>query len=130
MNVTRNIALSGLQAAATRLQVSAANVANLTARGEAPADGGEAEGLFKPGHVVQTATANGGTAAKVRPVEPAHVLIPDPNRESGVAAVPNVNLANELVQQTIAETSFKANAAVLRTVDEIEETLLNIKRQP
>ncbi len=127
MNVTRSIALSGIQAAATRLQVSAGNVANATARGEAPADGGEAQGLYRPGEVVQTAAANGGTEAKTRPVEPAHITVPDPNSDSGTAAVPNVDLAKEVAEQAISEVAYKANAEVLRTVGELERTLLDIK---
>ena len=41
--------------------------------------------------------------------------------------MPNVNLAEELVTQILAENAYAANAAAIRTQDEVTDSLLDIK---
>jgi len=120
-----NIALSGLQAASTRLAVSAGNVANVTARRPLDADG-NATGLYQPQRTVQTSTIGGGTQATAAAITPAHQPIADPTSPTGLAAVPNVDLGHEAVEQIQAELSYKANAAIIRTAWDMEKTLLDM----
>ena len=120
-----HIALSGLQAASTRLAVSAGNVANMTARRPLEADG-NAPGLYRPQRTIQTSTVGGGTQASTAAIEPAQLAIADPNSPTGQAAVPNVDLGREAVEQIQAELSYKANAAIIRTAWDMEKSLLDM----
>ena len=127
--------LSGLMAQSKRLAVSADNIANMQSRGlrddgasEQP--GGAQPGAYRPKRVEDVTTAGGGVRAEVRSVDPASVKIYAPGRPdadaNGVAAVPNVNLAEELVTQIRAQRAYEANAAAIRTQDEVADSLLDI----
>lgn len=48
------------------------------------------------------------------------------NSARRTAQAPLDNLAEEIVEQIEAKTAFKANAAVVRTADEMTGTLLDI----
>ena len=131
MNTIMGIAASGLQAAAKRLQVSASNIANMANRGAVTADGtaeGTADtGLYRPGQVVQVATAGGGVRAFARPVDPAFHIVPDPSGHGGRVAMPNVDLAEQTVEMIVAKSAYKANAAVIEVARELDDVLLDIK---
>jgi flagellar basal body rod protein FlgC len=72
MSSISTIALSGMNAAARRLEVSASNVANVASTGALPnADGTVPAGeptAYAPLEVVQTANADGGTQTSVTTV--------------------------------------------------------------
>ena len=128
-----SIAASGLAAASLRLEVSASNVANALDSGPLP-DAPNAANFppaYVPLRVDQTAVAGGGTAATVTPVSPSFVPSFDPGApfadKNGLVAAPNVDLANELVQQIIARYAFAANARVIQVESEMMKTLLDIK---
>ena len=65
------------------------------------------------------------------PVSPSYVPSYDPSapyaNSSGLVATPNVELANEAVQQMVARYAFVANANVVRTAAQMLKTLLDIK---
>ena len=44
----------------------------------------------------------------------------------GLIGVPNINLAEEAVNLLIAETTYKANIATLKTAEELSDELLSI----
>jgi flagellar basal-body rod protein FlgC len=44
----------------------------------------------------------------------------------GIIGVPNVNLAEEAVNVSLAKTAYKANLATIKTVDEMQDDLLRI----
>jgi flagellar basal-body rod protein FlgC len=46
---------------------------------------------------------------------------------NGMVASPNVNLANEAVQQLISRYTFVMNAVVVRTYEQMMKSLLDIK---
>ncbi|MEO3429488.1 flagellar basal body rod C-terminal domain-containing protein [Pelagibius sp. CAU 1746] len=128
--------LSGLMAQSKRLAVSADNIANMHSRGVregGPAQASEAgrRGAYVPKRVDDVTAAGGGVRAEVRPVEPPSVEVYAPGRPdadaAGVAAIPNVNLAEELVTQIQAQRAYEANAAAFRTQDEITDSLIDIK---
>lgn len=135
MSSISTIALSGMNAAARRLEVSASNVANVASTGALPnADGktpAEAPTAYAPLEVVQTASAGEGTQTTVTTVTPSTTAVSDPqapfaNRD-GLVAAPNVDLSQELVSQMIARYSFAANAKVMTADDRMTKTLLDIK---
>ena len=114
-----------------RLAVSADNVANMRSRGVDP-DGPAAQpGAFQPKQVKEVSTGGGGVRGELRPVTPASIQTyepgsPDADAE-GLVNRPNVNLAEELVTQIQAQRAYEANAAAIRTQDEVTDTLLDIK---
>jgi flagellar basal-body rod protein FlgC len=138
MNGALSIAASGLAAASLRLDVSAGNVANAETSGALPAakpsDTAGAPSAYIPLRVDQVDVANGavggGTAATAVPVSPSYVPSYDPSapyaNSGGLVAAPNVELANEAVQQLIARYAFAANAGVVRTSSQMLQTLLDI----
>jgi flagellar basal-body rod protein FlgC len=128
------IAVSGLNAAARRLQVSASNVANSQTTGALPnADGTVPAGAptaYAPLALVQTATAGGGVQTSITTVTPSTTAVFDPQapfaNQDGLVAAPNVDLAQEFVGQLLASYSFAANAAVLRADDRMTKSLIDI----
>ena len=128
------IALSGLNAASRRLQVSASNVANSQTTGALPnADGTVPAGAptaYTPLALVQTASAGGGVQTSVTTVTPPTTAVFDPQasfaNQDGLVAAPNVDLAQEFVGQLLASYSFAANAAVLKADDRNTKTLIDI----
>ena len=123
MNPVLSTALSGLQAATRRVGVSANNIANaLTSR---PAS--SPEGAFRAQRVVASAVPGGGVKTTVTDKDPATLRGPDPSVPGGVSVFPNVDFAEEAVNQIVAVASYKANAAVIRTQQEIDDALLDIK---
>lgn len=118
-----DIALSGAQAAVRRLEISAANVANVRSGAEVSADGQPAPGLYRPQRVEQVSRQGGGVSALGKPVEPGYSLVPDV--DSGLAAVPNVNLTHEAIEQRLALRAYEANLSVIRTADELQKSLLD-----
>ncbi len=133
MSSISTIALSGMNAAARRLQVSASNVANVTSTGALPnADVTVPAGApraYAPLELVQTTSAGGGTQTTVT-TTPSAIAVPDPQasfaNQNGLVAAPNVDLSQELVDQMISSYSFAANATVMKADDRMTKMLLNI----
>ena len=128
------IALSGLNAASLRLQVSASNVANAGSTGALPnANGTVPAGspqAYAPLEVVQSASVGGGVQTSVTTVTPSTTAVFDPQasfaNQDGLVAAPNVDLASEFVGQLLASYSFAANAAVLKADDRNTKALIDI----
>jgi flagellar basal-body rod protein FlgC len=133
MTSISTIALSGMNAAARRLQVSASNVANIETTGALPsADGTAPAGTpqaYAPLRLVQTESAGGGTQTTVATVTPSTIAISDPQasfaNEDGEVAAPNVDISQEMVDQMIASYSFAANATVMKADDGMTKTLID-----
>lgn len=123
--------LSGLLAQSKRLAVSADNVANMQSRGFRKDGPAVQPGAYIPKRVQDVTTPGGGVRAEVRPVAPPSVEVYAPSNPDadadGVAALPNVNLAEELVTQIQAQRAYEASAAALRTRDALTDSLLDIK---
>ncbi len=96
MSIASTIAVSGLNVASLRLQVSASNVANSLSDGYAPLQ------------VDQVENANGGTSATVR-----------------AAKNDTVSLEDEAVQQLVASYTFAANALVIKTDARMTKSLID-----
>lgn len=134
MSSISTIALSGMNAATRRLEVSASNVANVASTGALPdATGAVTAGApqaYAPLVLVQTASAGGGTATSVATAKPSTTAVSDPQapfaNAAGLMAAPNVDLSQEMVGQMIASYSFAANAKLMKTDDRMTKTLLDI----
>jgi flagellar basal-body rod protein FlgC len=132
MSIASTIALSGLNAATLRLRVSASNVANAGANGPLPGSANAADfpSAYMPLRVDQFATAGGGTRAIVSARSPATVPAYDPNAPyadaDGIVASPNVDFADELIQQLLARYAFAANAQVVRADARLSAALFDI----
>jgi flagellar basal-body rod protein FlgC len=134
MSSISTIALSGMNAAARRLEVSASNVANVQSTGALPnADGTVPAGApraYAPLELVQTASAGGGTQTTVTTVTPSTTAVSDPQapfaNQDGLVAAPNVDLAQEMIGQLIASYTFTANATVMKADNRMTRTLLDI----
>ena len=133
-----NTALSGLQAAGTRLDGAAQNTANMRTRGPVPEtpptqpvapSESDAQRVYQAVDTVQTAD-KGTVRAKHTPTQPSYLLEFDPDaayaNEDGVVAAPNVDPVEQTVEQIQAQRAFAANLSVIRTSDEMERSLLNI----
>jgi flagellar basal-body rod protein FlgC len=135
MSSILSIAVSGMSAASRRLEVSARNVANARSDGPLPSADPAARAqypeAYRPLRVDQVATDGGGTVANVSRQSPAHVRSFDPNApyadSRGMVASPNVDLADEAVQQMIATHTFAANAKVVGVYAQMMKSLLAIK---
>ncbi len=132
MSDALSIAASGMRAAALRLQVSASNVANSRSAGPLP-DATNSAGFppaYIPLRVDQTDVAGGGTYATIKPISPSYVTTYDPTApyadSNGMVAAPNVDLAEEMVQQASIRFTFAANAYVARVDMRMMNSLLDI----
>jgi flagellar basal-body rod protein FlgC len=134
MSSISTIALSGMNAAARRLEVSASNLANVMSTGAvANADGTVPVGApraYAPIVLVQTASAGGGTQTTVKTATPSTTAVYDPQapfaNQDGLVAAPDVDLSQEMIGQLIASYSFAANATVMKADDRMTKSLLNI----
>lgn len=102
MNSTLSIALSGLNAAGTRLGVSAHNIAN----SQTPE--------FTRQQVQQTSLAEGGVRVTV-------------DGAGSPEQAPLASLADDIVQQKIAAYDFKANLKVIQTELDLLGSLLDTR---
>lgn len=132
MSSISTIALSGMNAATRRLDVSANNVANVGTTGALPVDGTVPSGMpqaYTPLQVVQSESATGGTETSVTAVTPPTVATADPSapfaNQDGLVAAPNVDLAQEMISQLVAKYSFAANAKVMAADDRMTKTLID-----
>ena len=134
MSSVLSIAISGMQAAATRLDVSARNVANAQSAGALPDAQGnysaDAPRAYIPQRVDQVDLSGGGTQAVISNVTPSYIPAYDPGapyaNADGQVAAPNVDLTEEAIQQLVARYTFAANARVVTAYDQMVKSLLDI----
>ncbi len=117
-------AVAGLNASAHRLAVAAGNIANARSGGTLePYDG------YVPQQHVQSSTATGLPRAGTRDVSPAAVPAYQPGHPDadadGLIGLPNVDLAANIVDLTIAQRAYEANLVTLRTASEMARELVD-----
>ncbi len=115
------IALSGLQAASRKVEASASNIANM----QTP----DYEALTTAQTAQSDQNGNGqGVSSQNIPKTQAFTPSYAPDspfaNSEGYVNTPNVDLAEEAVNMTLAEVTYKANVAVLKTVDEMTNEML------
>ena len=110
-------ALSGLAAYAKQVEVTAHNVANVNTDG------------FKKSHTEFVSVETGGVLPVVLKDDSAGpTVLSDRGRGPTQVELSNVNLADEAVNQIIAQRGFEANISTLKTADDMLGTILDIKR--
>ncbi|NKB49852.1 MAG: flagellar biosynthesis protein FlgC [Alphaproteobacteria bacterium] len=117
-------AIAGLRVSAQRLGVAAENIANVQTSGNlSPYDG------YVPQRLEQTTTAVGTPTATAQPISQASfpVYSPADSRAdaAGLVGYPNVDLAANIVDMTIAQRSYEANLVTLRTASDMMNVLLD-----
>jgi flagellar basal-body rod protein FlgC len=85
---------------------------------------------YTPLRVDQVDVATGGTRAVVTEVSPSYVATPNPlapyANQDGLVAAPNVDLAEEVVQQLMASYAYAANARVVTSYNQMVKSLFDI----
>lgn len=123
-------ALSGMNAAATRIGVSANNVANSQST-VAEQNGQTVNKPYVPQQVEQKTQGSGGVSTSLRDVSPPSVPVFTPENpvanEDGIVQLPNVDLAQETANQMLASNTYKANLNVMKRADEMYQSLLDIQ---
>lgn len=119
-----NAAVAGLRVSAVRASVAAENIVNVRSSGTlSPYDG------YVPKRVEQTTNAHGTPVAVVKPVsQPFNpVYQPSDSRAdaNGLVGYPNVDLAANIVDLTIAQRSYEASLVTIRTASEMMKALLD-----
>ena len=126
-----SIATSGLLAAQKRVNVSASNVANARSNSERDGQGNVINKAYEPRRVETTTHVGGGVSANV-------VIDPNPTvtiqavsgdilaGPDGSIEIPNVDFAEEFIQQKMATYDYRANLKVLETQKELQETLIDV----
>lgn len=121
-------ALSGLQAASKRAEASASNIANASSAGSL--DPSSPDQPYRAETTVQTANADGGVTATNVPKSPGIVNAYAPDspfaNSDGYVAAPDTDLTEDVVNLKLAQVSYKANIATIKTADEMNDALLNL----
>lgn len=121
-------ALSGLLAAGKKVEASASNIANVSTVGSL--DPTSPDQPYNALTTIQTAQESGGVTATNIPKEPGIVNAYAPDspfaNSKGLVGAPNVDLAAEAVNLKLAEISYKANLATLKTAGEMADDLNKI----
>lgn len=127
------IALSGLAASTKRVEAGASNIANLTTSGSLEASGKAPYSSLTT--IQESVTLNGegaGVRAESIPKNTPFVPAFDPDSPfangEGLIGVPNTNLAEEAVNLSLAETTFKANLKIIEIASALQEEIVNLGR--
>jgi flagellar basal-body rod protein FlgC len=125
-----NISLSGLSAQKGVVSAVASNIANISTIGRAPTAQNPETNAYRPVEYTLSSTENGGVSGKLEDIDPPFqytyngTFAPD-GEDSGLIARPNIELDQQLVTMKVAEVSYKANLAAIKTADEMAEELID-----
>jgi len=124
MNAGLATSLSGLNAAGTKLNVAANNIANAQSTKESK-NGVEADKVFVPSKVENVSLGgSGGVKSLVNPVEPASFLVSQNSQTGELEKLPDVDLGEQTVDTILAKNAYKANLVTLEAQNEtIKQTL-------
>ncbi len=129
-----SIAVSGMNAAATRLKNAATNLVNVSSTGKLPTTEGEKATSYQPTDVISISKSVGddkfGVSTKTIDRDPAYYPMMDPQspdaNEKGLVAAPNVDVVGEILNMKLAEIAYGASAKAILVEKRNEETLLDV----
>jgi flagellar basal-body rod protein FlgC len=123
-----SIALSGLTASAKKADAAASNIANLASSGALKTQNGPA--AYQTQITVQESVSGGGVSSSLTTKSPGFVPTYDPNSpfadENGFIGVPNTDLAEEIINLKLAETTYRANLKTLEASKNLSNELLRL----
>jgi flagellar basal-body rod protein FlgC len=121
-----SIALSGLNAASTKLAAAASNIANASTTGAR--EGNEGPKAYTPVDVVEI-SGDFGVKAETVKRNPATTPAYQPDAPyadaQGFVDAPTVDLTTEIVNSKQAALAYKANAAVIRVSNQLDDELFS-----
>jgi len=134
--------MSGLEASARTVEASASNVANVrtaTRISEARLEPGTAtrqsdstHGSYRPVRVRQDALRHGGVRATLQEIDPPHAAAYEPTNplanDSGLVALPRVEIEAEFVNLIHAKRAYEANLKAIQAEDQMTGSLLDTIR--
>jgi flagellar basal-body rod protein FlgC len=134
MNGAIATAVSGLTASSMWMDATASNIANSgdteTVPSSSQSNAQGAPATFQPVTVSLSSAASGGVSAQITPVRPATIPVYDPSSPAanaqGMAAMPNVDLATQLVNMAEASISYRASLAVYRAANAMDKATLDM----
>jgi len=122
------IALSGMNAAKTRADTSASNIANAQTEGALDPANGPAP--YSTLTTTQSTQAGGGVNVDVVPTSKPYVTAYSPDspfaNADGQVGTPNTDYATEFVNLQVASTSYKANIKSIQVASDMQKDLLAI----
>jgi flagellar basal-body rod protein FlgC len=129
---TISIALSGLNAATNRVSASASNIANVMTAGSLQAGKQAPYDALTTRQIAQSDAQGQGSGVQSEVVSAGRPFVPSyaPDSpfadENGIIGTPNVDLAEEAVNLSLAKMTYKANISVIKTAEEMSDELLRI----
>ncbi len=122
-------AISGLNAAGQRLNVTASNISNAHVAGKI-ASKTLSEQAYHAKDIQQITDINGAVKANIMNSNPATIIAYDPksplSNADGLVNIPNVDIGEELVNLITAKNNYKANAKVISAQSELTKELTDI----
>ena len=119
------IAQSGIAAATLKLNASASNLVNANDTSALGAKG------YQPIQVNNSAVPTGGVLAQAVTLKPGTMVIYDPTASAanamGYAQAPEIDPISEISNSLAAGRAFAFSVKVLKTADDEEKTLLDLK---
>jgi flagellar basal-body rod protein FlgC len=132
MDAVAAIALSGLNTASQRMQVSASNLANMNDAAPLAGSGVAGPAPFVPTRADPVSLGAGGVQAQLTAVQPgsAPAYAPDsPYADSaGMVSLPDVDPTRQMVELTQALQQYRAAAALLDADNRLQGSALKMLR--
>ena len=130
MGLISSLALSSLNAASVRLQVSASNLANAGDGAPLPGSGVAGPAPFVPTRVSTISLGANGVQAQLSASQPASTPTYDPTSPyadaNGMTASPNVDPSSAAIETMQALQQYRASAALLKVNDRMQQTALDV----
>lgn len=132
MDATTAIAVSGLNTASKRVEVSASNLANMDDTAPLPGSGISGPTPFVPTRVSTVSLGAGGVQAQLSAAKPASVPAYQPDSPyadaNGMVAMPDDDPVADLVEQMQGLQQYRASAALIEADDKLQKTTLDLLR--
>lgn len=126
MSSISTIAAQGLAYQATVMAVAASNIVNARVSVPATREGEILGAIYQPRQVAGVTGATGGPQAAILPVTPAATLVFDATSSTGYSAMPNVDIAAEMMTMMMASSSYRAATRLMAVDASLSDTLTRI----
>ncbi len=130
MDAGLKASLSGINAAAARINVASSNIANAGSTAAIDENGDIVNKPYKPLEVVQSTPQEGaGTLATVKSIASPSVPVYDPSKsvadQNGIVQFPNVDEGEQALNLILARNSYKASVTTLQATDKAYSSLID-----